>query len=83
MTLPVRHFDDPRLKSQRRKAAWRQGTVLFGVALLLAGYSLLAVSPDTPSEWVLLRVAGGFGLLFIGFALAVVPWLSRTVGSDE
>jgi len=49
----------------------------------MAGYALLAVSPDTPSQWVLIRVFAGFALLFIGFAVAILPILSRLTGGDD
>ncbi|MBP9712335.1 MAG: hypothetical protein KBD60_01425 [Sterolibacterium sp.] len=58
-------------------------TQALGVLILLGGYAALAVSPDTPSEWVLLRVALGFALLLCGFGLAVLPWLSRISGGEE
>ncbi len=62
---------------------WRRGTALLGLAMLFSGYALLAVSPDTPGDWVLIRVAAGFLLLFIGFAIAIVPLLSRTLNGWE
>lgn len=71
---------DVRQKAQQRHRRLQQ---FLGILLLLAGYASLAVSPDTPSEWVLLRVALGFGLLFAGFALAVLPWLSRISRGEE
>lgn len=54
-----------------------------GFCLLLSGYAVLAISPDTPYEWVLLRVVMGFGLLFIGFGLAIAPLLSSISQADE
>ena len=69
-------------RNQQRVTRQRRMQVT-GLALLAAGYALLAVSPDTPFDWVLLRVAAGFGLLFIGFATAIMPWLARISGGDE
>ncbi len=58
-------------------------TIAIGMLILIAGYALLAVSPDTPSEWVLVRVFLGFALLFVGFAVAVMPLLARLTGGDD
>lgn len=71
------------IQHQRRRTLWRRGTFVFGVVVLLSGYALLAINPDTPSDWVLIRVAAGFALLFVGFGFAILPWLARAVGSDE
>lgn len=71
------------LARHRRDALRERGMQYLGAALLLCGYALLAVSPETPTEWVLLRVALGFGLLFAGFGLAILPWLSRVSRGEE
>jgi hypothetical protein len=71
------------LVRHRARAVRRQLLLGVGFVLLLAGYGLLAISPDTPSEWVLLRVFAGFGLLFVGFGIAVVPLLGRITGSED
>jgi MFS family permease len=76
------NFDQLRTR-HRARSARRRLTIIIGLLLLLAGYALLAVSPDTPSEWVLLRVAAGFGLLFVGFGVAVLPILTRITGGDD
>lgn len=75
--------EDKLLERHRRQAMRARGLQLLGIGLLLAGYAVLAVSPETPSEWVLVRVAAGFGLLFFGFGLAVMPWLSRVSRGEE
>ena len=54
-----------------------------GLASLFLGYALLAVSPDTPADWLMARVVLGFVCLFAGFVLAVVPFLNRSVGDDR
>ena len=76
------NFDQLRTR-YRVRTARRRLTIIVGLLLLLAGYALLAVSPDTPSEWVLLRVFAGFGLLFVGFGIAVLPILTRITGGDD
>lgn len=76
------NFDQLRTR-YRVRTARRRLTIAIGLVLLLAGYALLAVSPDTPSEWVLLRVFAGFGLLFVGFGVAVLPILTRITGGDD
>ena len=73
-TLIQRH----RIKSMRRRVS-----LLVGLCLLFSGYALLAVSPDTPTDWVMLRVVAGFVLLFVGFATAISPFLAGLVGDDE
>lgn len=70
-----------RIKRQRERRQRAQQVI--GVLLLLAGYASLAVSPDTPSDRVLLRVAAGFGLLLAGFALAILPILTRFSRSND
>jgi len=54
-----------------------------GLASLFSGYAFLAVSPDTPADWLVARVVLGFVCLFAGFVLAVVPFLNRSVGDDR
>ena len=75
--LPPSVQEQRTLDRHRSKVLRERGMQYIGIGLLLGGYAVLAVSPDTPSEWVLLRVALGFILLFAGFGLAVMPWLSR------
>ncbi|MBU3898051.1 MAG: hypothetical protein KJ614_03845 [Gammaproteobacteria bacterium] len=75
-------FDQLRTR-YRARTVRRRLTIAVGLLLLLAGYALLAVSPDTPSDWVLFRVFAGFALLFIGFGVAVLPLLSRITGGDD
>ncbi len=72
--LRARH----RLRSRRRLL-----TIISGLVMLFSGFALLGVSPDTRSDWTLIRVFAGFGLLVIGFGLAVLPILSRITGGDE
>ena len=72
------------LRAHRKKVATRQRIQeVIGFVILLSGYALLAVSPDTPSDWLLIRVVVGFGALFAGFALAVLPILTRVTGGDQ
>ena len=76
-------FQDQLNYRYQAKVVRRRFTVVIGLCILLAGYILLAVSPDTPTEWALVRVMLGFAFLFIGFAIAVLPLISRLTGSDE
>lgn len=76
------HDDELRVRFHARinRRRWR---IVIGLLILAAGYALLAVSPDTPSDWVLFRAFAGFVLLFVGFVVAVVPLIARLTGSDD
>jgi len=76
------NYDQLRVR-YRARSIRRKVTIGIGLLLLMAGYALLAVSPDTPSQWVLIRVFVGFALLFVGFAVAILPILSRLTGGDD
>ena len=76
------NFDQLRVR-YRAHLRRRRVTIAIGFMILLAGYALLAVSPDTASEWVLFRVFAGFALLFVGFGIAILPLLSRLTGGDD
>ena len=55
----------------REKQLLQKLGVLLSISIILvAGYILLGVSPETASEWVLIRVFAGFALLLVGFAIA-------------
>ena len=71
------------LQRHSRRSARRRVALIVGLCLLFTGYALLAVSPDTPTDWVVARVVAGFALLFVGFAAAISPFLARLVGDDE
>ncbi len=68
------------LKVRKQRRRWQQ---LIGILLLLAGYASLAVSADTASEWLLLRVVGGFVLLFVGFFVAIGPTVAALLGDHD
>jgi len=71
-------------RERRAKLAFRQRMkVLVGLAILLSGYALLAVGPETPSDWLMIRVFAGFGALIVGFGLAVQPLLEKITGGDD
>ncbi len=76
------NFDQLRVR-YRARTRRRRLTIAIGLVILLGGYALLAVGPDTASEWVLFRVFAGFALLFIGFGVAILPMLSRITGGDD
>jgi hypothetical protein len=76
-------YEERLLASYRRRRLRDRAYTLTGLSLLLAGYAVLAINPETPLDWVLLRVAAGFTLLFFGFGLAIVPWLSRVSGGED
>lgn len=80
---PLTQLAAPLAQRYRARTLRRRITIAIGMAILVAGYALLAVSPDTPSDWVLIRVFTGFALLFVGFAVAIMPLLARLTGGDE
>jgi len=72
------------LRAHKKKLAKRQRIrEVIGILILFGGYASLAVSPETPSDWLLIRVVGGFSALLAGFGLAILPILTRAVGGDK
>ena len=68
------------LRTRKQRRRWQQ---VVGLLLLLAGYASLAVSADTASEWLLLRVVGGFVQLFVGFTVAIGPTVAALLGDHD
>ena len=72
------------LRKRKSRHVLRQKiTTWIGLLILIGGYALLAVSPDTPSDWLMIRVFAGFGALMVGFVIAILPILKRIIGGDE
>jgi uncharacterized membrane protein len=61
----------------------RRVGLALGFAIVLAGYTLLAISPNTETHWVLLRVSAGFFCIFAGFCIAVVKLFTRPFEGGE
>jgi hypothetical protein len=70
-------------KLKSRLAMRQKITTWIGLVILLGGYALLAVSPDTPSDWLMIRVFAGFGALMVGFVVAILPILQKITGGDN
>lgn len=74
-------FRNAQLESRERSAVARRRRewlrIIAGLVCMGCGYGLLAVSPDTPSEWLLPRVVLGFVALLGGAAAALSPLLER------
>lgn len=70
-------------RALRTRTARKRRQQLVGVLMLLAGYVCLAVPAETDSAWLLPRVAGGFALLFVGFAVAIVPTVTALLGGHD
>jgi hypothetical protein len=66
----------------RRRSAKRRAQKWVGILMLMCGYMSLAVSADTATDWLLIRVVGGFALLFTGFAVAISPIVASILGED-
>ena len=72
------------LRKRKSRHILRQKiTTWIGLLILIGGYALLAVSPDTPSDWLMIRVFAGFGALMVGFVVAILPILKRITGGDD
>ena len=72
------------LRKRKSRHVLRQKiTTWIGLMILIGGYALLAVSPDTPSDWLMIRVFAGFGALMVGFVVAILPILKRITGGDD
>jgi hypothetical protein len=72
------------LRKRKSRHILRQKiTTWIGLLILIGGYALLAVSPETPSDWLMFRVFAGFGALMVGFVIAILPILKRITGGDE
>jgi hypothetical protein len=72
------------LRKRKSRHILRQKiTTWIGLLILIGGYALLAVSPETPSDWLMIRVFAGFGALMVGFVIAILPILKRITGGDE
>lgn len=65
------------LRRRRRLRLWA------GLGLMMGGYAALAVSPDTPSHWLVLRVALGLGMLLGGAGLMLPVLLSTLITRDD
>ena len=77
------HLRDRQARSLRSRAARKRMQQVVGLMLLLVGYVCLAVPAETPSEWLLLRVVGGFVLLFVGFSVAIGPTVTALLGHHD
>ena len=67
----------------KRRKSKRRGQQLVGILMLMAGYMSLAVTADTDTGWLLIRVVAGFGLLFAGFAVAIGPLIASILGDHD
>ena len=66
----------------RKRKTRRRVYFVAGVFLIFTGYQLMAVTPNSKSEWVLTRAVVGLGCIVLGFGLAILPLLS-TWTNDE
>ena len=72
------------LRKRKSRHIMRQKiSTWIGLMILIGGYALLAVSPDTPSDWLMIRVFAGFGALMVGFVVAILPILQKITGGDN
>ena len=77
------HQDDPMHARHLARVRSHHVSTVIGVILIALGYWLVAVTPDTPPDWVLLRVVLGFVSILAGFILAVIPLLGKILSADN
>ena len=58
----------------RARTLRRRVYLILGLVLMGLGYALMAVSPQTESNWALTRALGGMGCIVVGFGLAVLSF---------
>jgi hypothetical protein len=75
--------DTPFGQIAKRRKAKRRNQQTVGIAILMSGYMSLAVTADSDSGWLLIRVVGGFALLFTGFAVAIGPTIATILGDHD
>jgi uncharacterized membrane protein HdeD (DUF308 family) len=66
--------------TQKKRKRWQQ---LVGLCCCWPGYACLAVPAETASEWLLLRVVGGFVLLVCGLFRGHWPHGDRLLGDHD
>jgi peptidoglycan/LPS O-acetylase OafA/YrhL len=66
-----------RARNKRRRVS-----IVVGLVVIVAGYFLMAVSPDTKSEWALARAVGGLLCIVVGAGMAILPLLSRDASGE-
>ena len=66
----------------RKRSARRRIYGVVGFGLIGFGYYLMGVSPNSSTDWVLLRVMAGMGCIVVGFGLAVLPVLSKWTNGE-
>ena len=59
---------------QRSRTTRRRVYLVLGLILIGLGYALMAVSPQTQTNWALMRAIGGMGCIIVGFGLAVLSF---------
>jgi MFS family permease len=66
----------------RSRTTRRRVSIVLGLLLIALGYLLMAVSPDSSTQWALFRVMAGLGCIIIGFAMAVLPLIALWTQAD-
>lgn len=61
----------------RARHGRRRVCIVIGLILIVAGYFLMSVGPNTRSEWVLARAMGGLACIVVGFGMAILPLLAQ------
>lgn len=77
------HQPDPMHARHLAQARRHRVSTIIGVILIALGYWLIAAPPDTPQNWVLVRVVLGLVFILAGFILAVIPLLGKILRADN
>ncbi len=79
----MNHQPDPKHERYLAHLRKRRISILVGILVMALGYMLLAISPDTSMDWVLVRVVLGFIFVLVGFMMSVVPLLGGLIGTKD
>lgn len=66
----------------RKRTLRRRIYIVVGLLLIALGYALMGVSPETSTNWALIRALAGMGCIVVGFGLAVLPLLSSWTSGE-
>lgn len=66
----------------RKRRVRRRAYTVVGLLLIVAGYLLMGVAPNSQAQWALTRAVVGLGCIVVGFGLAILPLLSTWTNGE-